>query len=118
MSLDWVHPRIVDMTGVEAETCDFAWNVFGNAIELVLELNIAAGMRVDNRADVVAIARQFGDGADVGNHPVPGLRAEARSPPRVSSRVVTLVVAPVHHSEVRRSEALAWMSLGSRQSRL
>src|SRR5580700_5701181 len=29
--------------------------------------------------------------------------------------VVTLIVAPVHHSEVRRSEALVAMSFGTRQ---
>ena len=70
------------MAGVEAEPCDFAWNVFGNAIELVLELNIAAGVRVDNRADVVAIARQFADGANVGNHarPRPQGRGEGPAP--------------------------------------
>src|ERR1700722_1206136 len=33
----------------------------------------------------------------------------------MTSRIVALVVAPVHHSEVRRSEALAAMSFGTRQ---
>src|SRR5580693_4243099 len=52
--LDRVHSRVVHMAGVEAESCNFSWNVFSNAVQLVLKLNIAAGMRVDDRADVVA----------------------------------------------------------------
>ena len=53
---------------------------FGHAIQLVLKLDIAAGMRVDDRADVVAIARQFADGANVGNHPAAVLEIEPRRP--------------------------------------
>src|SRR3984885_5512297 len=79
-SLDWVHPRVVHMTGVEAESCNFTLNVFGNTIQLVLKLNIAASMRVDDRADVVTIARQFADGANVGNHPIAVLGIESRRP--------------------------------------
>jgi hypothetical protein len=39
------------MAGVEAETGDFARNIFENPIELVLELDIPAGVRMDNRTD-------------------------------------------------------------------
>src|ERR1700722_19203784 len=35
----------------------------------------------------------------------------------MTSGVVAFIVAPVHHSEVRRSEALASMSFGTRQRR-
>src|SRR3984957_4167578 len=35
----------------------------------------------------------------------------------MTSRVVTLIVAPVHRRDVRRSEALAAMSFGTRQCR-
>src|ERR1700722_11624144 len=78
--LNWVHSGIVEMARIEAESCNFTWNAFGNAIQLVLKLNIAASMRVDDRADVVAIARQFADGANVGNHPIAVLGIESRRP--------------------------------------
>ena len=104
------------MAGVEAEPGDFFRDVLCDAIELILELNVAAGVRVDNRTDAVAVARQFRDGADVGDHAFPSFGVEAGSPAGVSGRVVPLVVAPIHHGQVRRWEALAWMRLGARQS--
>ena len=112
---DRVHTGVVHMAGVEAEPGDFFRDVLCNAIELILELDVAAGMRVDNRTDAVAVARQFRDGADVGDHAVPSFGVEARGPVGMAGRVVPLVVAPVHHGQVRRCEALAWMRFGARQ---
>src|SRR5208337_4453374 len=111
-----VHSRIVEMTGVEAEPGDFFRDVFDDATELVLELDVAAGMWVDDSSNTVTVPRQFRDGADVGDHPAPGLRIGARSPVGMSGRVVALVVPPIHHGYVRRRETLAWMRLGPRQS--
>src|SRR5208337_141027 len=113
---DRVHPGVVHMAGVEAKPRDFSRNVFDDAIELVLELDIAAGVWVDDRPNAVMVPRQLRDGADVGDHPDPGLRVEARSAFGMSGRVVALLAAPVHHSNVRRGEALAQMRLRPRQS--
>ena len=73
-------------------------------------------MGVDDSPNAVAVPRQFRDGADIGDHPGPGLGAETRSLVGMSGRVVALVMAPVHHGKIRRREALAWMGLGPRQS--
>ena len=99
------------MAGVEAEPGEFGRHVGGDAVELVLELDVAAGVGVDDGADAVAVARELGDGADVGDHAGPGFGIEARRAVGMAGGVVALVVAPVHHRQVRRRVALARMAL-------
>ena len=48
------------MAGVAAEPGDFSRDVLCDPIELVLELDVAAGVRVDNRTDAVAAKRWRG----------------------------------------------------------
>jgi len=58
-------------------------DVFDDAIEFVLELEVAAGMWVDDSPNAVAVPRQFRDGADVGaavDDQAPGARPRRRQP--------------------------------------
>src|SRR5271166_457490 len=87
---DWVHTGVVHMSGVETEPGDFFRDVLCDAIELILELDVAAGVRVDNRTDAMAVARQFRDGADVGDHAVPSFWVEARGTVGMAGGVVPL----------------------------
>ncbi len=109
--LDRVHPGIVQMASVEAEPGELDRHVAGNPVKLVLELDIAAGMRMDDRPDAVAVARDLRDRADVVDHAGPGLGIETRGAFGVSGGVVAFVVAPVHYRQVWCLIALPRMAL-------
>ena len=103
------------MAGIEAEPGKIGRHVGRDPVELVLELDVAASMRVDDGADAMAVASEFGDGADVRDHAGPGVGIEARRAVGMAGGVVALVVAPVHHRQVRRRVALALVAARSRQ---
>jgi hypothetical protein len=70
---------------------------------------------MDDGAHAVTVARELGDGADVGDHLGPGRGIEARRAGGMAGGVVALIVAPVHHREIRGRETLARMALGPGQ---
>src|SRR3984957_4410549 len=110
--LNWVHSRVVEVARVEAEPGDLFREVFCDTVELVFELDVAAGVRGENRTDAIPFSRKFRDGMDIGDHAIPRRLFETGSPTGVSSCIVALVVAPVHHGEVRRFETLTGMVFG------
>src|SRR3954452_5013802 len=74
---DRVHAGVVHVAGVEAEAGELGGDVGGDAVEFVRELDVSAGVRVNDGADAVA-AGALGDGADVGDHAGPARVVEAR----------------------------------------
>lgn len=115
--LERIHPSMVLMAYVGARSGHLARHVPHDALQLVLELDAAAGRRVDDGPNAVAAPCRLRGGADAGGHARPGLRVKAQREVGGAGRVVTPVVPPVHRREVRRREPPAGITVGLGQRR-
>ena len=113
---DRVDPGVPQVARIEAEPGHIGRHVRHGTRDLVLELDVAAGMGVDHRPHSV-LRRHIGDGANVAHHRVPGAIREPRRPLGMTGGVVALLMAPVRHRQVRRRVPLPRHRRRLRQAR-
>ena len=89
--LHQVHARVVvEVAGIEAESGDVVRDIGDDLPDFVRELDVTAGVRMNDGAYAVAVPRQFGDGDDVRHHRVPLRLGETRRAVRMPGVVVAL----------------------------
>ena len=109
-----IHVRVVQVTGVQTQTGNLVRNIADNLFNLVRKLDVAACMRMDDRAHTPFVCA-FTYSADVAHEARPLLVRQTRRGVRMACGVVALVVSPVHNGHVRRGELLAVVGLEYRQ---
>ena len=104
------------MPRVQAQSCQFVRNISYDSIDLIGKFNISACMGVYHRADAV-FCRLFADSFDVSDHGIPLYLGKPRRLVRMSCRVISFVVTPVHDGHIGSGIVLAFMYRKWRQLR-